>query len=362
MIMEPDGIEVVETKAEADALAIPPLLIVDSVRDYFDTIGLGKGEISWDRVGDGHSNVTYSIGRGDQTYVLRRGPRPPHPRSTHDMVREARIQQLVRRFDVPVPEILAICEDDSVLGVPFYVMEFLAGEVITDHIPAALDSPDQRRGTALAAVDALVSLHRVDVTKGPLSRLGRPNGYLARQVALFASLWGQNTTRTIPEVAILADWLAENLPVSQGASVVHGDYRLGNLMFDSTSPARVSALLDWEMATLGDPLADLGYLAATYATEGAVPTPMELTPVTRLPGYPSREELIDRYREQFHLDVGALPWYEALAVWKAAIFCEAMYTRWLKGERPGDDFAPTLEAGVPALLDAAREFAGIAAV
>ena len=142
--------------------------------------------------------------------------------------------------------------------------------------------------------------------------------------------------------------------------MVHGDYRIGNLMYDPRAPARVVAILDWEMATIGDPLADLGYLTATYAEAGSPPTPLDLTPVTRLAGFPDRAALIESYRRNSPLDTNALPWYQALALWKAAIFCEAMYTRWLDGERPGDNgFAPTLKEGVPVLLGEAAKAAGI---
>ncbi|GAA3733716.1 phosphotransferase family protein [Leifsonia bigeumensis] len=355
----PDGTEVVATRNEAMALAIPPLLVVDAVIEFLDAHGLGTGGLLWERIGDGQSNVTYRLERGREEFVLRRGPRPPISKSTHDMVREARIQRLLREEGIPVPEILAVCEDVSVLGVPFYVMSFLDGIVVTDAIPASLNEPHERRATSLAAVDTLAMLHDVDVTKGEISRLGRPDGYLRRQVERFSSLWSAYTQRDMPEVARIGTWLADNMPASQRASVVHGDFRAGNLMFAAGPPARVTAILDWEMATLGDPLADLGYFTATYAEPGSRVTPLELTSVTREPGYLTRQELIEEYhRRQPHLCLEPLPWYQALALWKAAIFCEDIYTRWLRGERPGDMFAPTLEAGVPALLERARAFAG----
>jgi aminoglycoside phosphotransferase (APT) family kinase protein len=350
-------IQVVDSREDAAALALPPLLVLDAVREFFDAHKLGFGPLEVDRIGDGQSNVTYRIIRGDETYVLRRGPRPPYPKSAHDMVREARIQRLVRAAGVPVPRIVAVCEDDSTLDVPFYVMEFVDGEVITNRIPPQFDPVEERRATAFAAIDAMVALHRIDVRSGELATLGRPDGYLERQVRLFSSLWDGNTQRDLPEVALIGDWLAANRPESQMASVVHGDFRLGNLMFNSNPPITVAAILDWEMATIGDPLADLGYFTATYAEPGAAPTPMDLTPVTRETGYPSRVELIARYAQQLPLDLSQLHWYQTLALWKAAIFCEAMYTRWLHGERPGDDFAPTLEEGVPTLLRAASSFA-----
>lgn len=356
MPSDPDGVEVVQTAAHAAALPLPPLLIVDSLRRYLDDHGLGEGELSWQRIGDGHANITYLIQRGDTSYVLRRGPRPPHPPSTHDMIREARIQRLVAAAGVAVPNIVSLCEDPQVVGAPFYVMDYLDGTVITDQIPPQLDAPDQRKATGLAAIDALVALHSLDVTHGELASIGRPDGYLERQVRRFSTLWDQTTERTLPEVSAVRRWLAERVPQSQRASVVHGDYRIGNLMYERGAPARVSAILDWEMATLGDPLADLGYLTATYTGPDSTGTPIELTPVTREPGYPTRDELLTRYGDATGLDLSHLPWYQVLALWKAAIFCEAMYTRWLHGERPGDTFAPTLEEGVPAMIREAQRY------
>ena len=198
--------------------------------------------------------------------MLRRGPRPPLPKSTHDMVREARIQLVLAPPGCPFRDILAVCEDDAVLGVPFYVMEHLDGTVITDTVPPHLDAPEQRRATSAAVVDTLVGPALTWTSPAARSpAIGRPEGYLERQVARFASLWDVNTTRDVPAVGRLASWLADNRPESQRNSVVHGDYRIGNLMFAPDAPPRVTALLDWEMATLGDPLADLGYLTATYA-------------------------------------------------------------------------------------------------
>lgn len=354
----PDGFDVVATRAEAARLDSPPLLVLDAVMEFLDAQGLGSGELAWERIGEGQSNITYHLQRGQQEFVLRRGPRPPIAKSTHDMLREARIQRLLGAAGIPVPHILAVCDDDSVLGVPFYVMNYLDGVVVTDTIPSFLDAPARRRETSLAMIDTLVTLHSLDVSTGEVARIGRPDGYLRRQVERFGSLWGTYSERELPEVARIGAWLADNIPVSQRASVVHGDFRAGNLMFAADAPARVTAILDWEMATLGDPLADLGYFTATYAEPGSLVTPLELTPVTRETGYLSRAELVEAYhRQQPELDLEPLPWYQTLALWKAAIFCEDIYTRWRRGERDGDDFAPTLETGVPTLLEGARAFA-----
>ncbi|MFD0262383.1 phosphotransferase family protein [Kitasatospora indigofera] len=358
----PDGAEVVATRGDARHLEIPPLLIVDAVTDFLDAHGVGHGPPAWQRIGDGHSNITYLIERGGASVVLRRGPRPPLQKSTHDMVREARIQKILRGHGVPVPAIVAVCEDESVLGVPFYLMSHLDGTVVTDTIPAHLSSPEQREATGAAVVDALVALHSIDVTEGELAGLGSPDGYLRRQVERFGGLWEANTTRSLPEVERIADWLGRNLPASQAAAVVHGDYRLGNLMFAPQAPARIIAILDWEMATLGDPLADLGYLTATYSEAGIPSTPLELTPVTQAPGYLTRHKLAERYQSRTGLDLTPLPWYQTLALWKAAIFCEAIHTRWRRGERPDDTvFGPSLETGVPHLLAMAAQHTGLTA-
>jgi len=352
---EPDGAEVVASWALAGRLERPPLLVVEAVEAYLRRAGFGDGALAWERMGEGHSNVTYAIAYAGHDLVLRRGPRPPHPPSTHDMAREGRVQRVLAAAGVPVPAIVAECDDPAVLGVPFYVMERIDGDVVTDAVPRALDDAAGRRGIAFAAVDALADLHAVPVDTGEIATLGRPDGYLARQVGRFAALWEVNSRRTFPAVADLATWLADRMPQTQRAAVVHGDFRIGNLMYAPGAPARVAAILDWEMATLGDPLADLGYFTATYARPGSAPTPLELTTVTRLDGFPETAELVERYAARHPLDLSALPWYETLALFKAAVFCEALYTRWLDGQRPGDAFGPTLEEGVPRLLEAAQE-------
>lgn len=336
--------------------ATPQLLAPDAVRAFLDEhgIGTGSGPIRATRIGDGQSNLTYLVERGDERVVLRRGPRPPFPPSAHDMLREARILDLLAPTGLPVPRVRAICDDESVLGVPFYVMDLVPGVVIGDDLPAAFDAPADRRRVAEAAVDALAALHGVDAASGGLASIGRPDGFLERQVSRFASLWPGNTTRQVDGFDEVAGWLAANIPVSGRAAVVHGDFRIGNLLYRAEGPPTVAAILDWEMATVGDPLADLGYFLATYSEAGGATTPLDLTPVTRLPGFPSREELADRYERASGVAVHDLDWYQAFALWKGAVFCEAIHTRWLRGERPDDStFAPTLTAGVPTLVAAA---------
>jgi aminoglycoside phosphotransferase (APT) family kinase protein len=254
----------------------------------------------------------------------------------------------LRPAGVRVPKVLAIGEDVSVIGAPFFVMEWIDGEVLGERIPEALDTVAGRADVAAELVDALAELHAVaprDAGRGDVARAG---GYLARQVRRFASLWESQRTRDVPEVDRVRDWLAARVPASGGVAVVHGDYRLGNVMFDRERP-RLRAILDWEMATLGDPLADLGYLCATWAQDGDEENPMNLlSAVTRRPGFPSPDGLRERYATVTGRDVGDLVFYEVLALWKASVFLESSYRRFRDGTTDDPYFAP-LEHGVPAL-------------
>jgi aminoglycoside phosphotransferase (APT) family kinase protein len=350
-------VDVVETAVEAAALPLAPLVVRQPLAAWLDARGLGAGPLAVTRIGAGHSNATFLLERAGERIVLRRPPRPPLPPSAHDMLREARVLRALEGR-ARVPRVLAVCHDEDVLGVPFYVMEELVGHVVTDDLPAALATPKARRSAGHDLVDALVELHAVSIEDAGLEGFGRPDGYLERQVRRFAALWEHSATREQPLVAELAAWLGAALPSSGGACVVHGDYRLGNVMLDQARP-RVLALLDWELATLGDPLADLGYLVATYSEAGSPTTVLDLSPVTRSEGFPSRAELVERYAERSGRAVDALAWYETLALWKAAVFCEGLYGRYLRGET-ADPWTGSLGEGVPGLLRAAAATAATA--
>ncbi len=314
---------------------------------------LGVGEVRASRLGEGHSNITYLLEADGRSLVLRRPPRPPLPPSAHDMLREAHVQLALERAGARVPHVVAVCEDESLLGVPFYVMEHLDGVVVTDALPAALDTPEERRRIGRELVEALTEIHSVDWAACGLEGFGRPTGYLERQIRRFSGLWEVNATRELPQVYELAAWLEAHRPESGPATVVHGDYRLGNVLLARGAPARILAVMDWELATIGDPLADVGYLVATWSEAGSPGAPIELSPVTRAEGFPSRAELAERYEERSGRSIQALPWYEALALWKAAVFCEAIYGRWLRGEMPGVAFAASLGEGIPHMLEVA---------
>ena len=345
-------VDIVDTPEQASALELPPLVVRRPLEAWLDQHGLGRGHLTATRIGDGHSNATFLLERDGERSVMRRAPRPPLPPSAHDMLREARVLSALQGR-ARVPRVLAVCDDASVLGVPFYVMEELRGDVVTDALPAALDSPGARRAAGHDLVDALVELHAVDIEAAGLTGFGRPDGYLERQLRRFAALWEHNATRDLPLVGELAAWLGDSLPPSGPATVVHGDYRLGNVMLDRDEP-RVLALLDWELATLGDPLADLGYLVATYTEADSPPTVLDLSPVTRRDGFPSRADLVERYAGASGRAVTALGWYEVLALWKAAVFCEGLYARHLQGET-NEPWTSSLAEGVPGLLQTAAK-------
>jgi len=347
--------DIVQTHAEAEQLEQEPLIVIETLAAFLDSENLGSGSITATPIGGGHSNVTYALDRGSERFVLRRPPRGPLPASTHDMLREAKLLKSLAAAGVRVPEVLATGENPDVIGAPFYVMPFIDGHVLDNQLPEQLGIPGSGERIAEELVDALVELHAVDITQPDLASFGRPDGYLARQLRRFKGLLEQGSTRPLPELEQVAEWLERNLPETNASTVVHGDYRLGNVILAKTATPRIVALLDWEMATLGDPLADVGYLTAMWAEPDDPADPMlDLSNVTRLPGFPRRETLALRYTERTGRDVSNLVWYQTLALWKAAIFLEGSYRRHLAGTT-GDPYFARLESGVPILARRARK-------
>ena len=348
--------DIVETVGAAASAEKPPLLVLDRVRAFLDDHGLGSGDVRARRIGEGGgSNFTFLLERDEGRFVLRRPPRPPLPPSAHDVVREARLQLALRQAGFSrLPTIVAVAEDESILGVPFYVMHELDGHVVTDELPPGLEEETARRRLADDLVDALAEIHEADVTTPGLAAFARPGSYNERQVRRFTQLWGINKTREIPTVDEVAGWLADTVPEPLAPTVVHGDFRLGNTMVARDNPSRIVAVLDWEMGAIGDPRADVGYLLATYSEPGGPPNPLGTSPVTALPGFPTKAGLVRRYVDRSGRDVEPLHWFEALALWKAAVFCEAIYGRYVRGELGAEDErAARLEQGVPDLADAA---------
>jgi aminoglycoside phosphotransferase (APT) family kinase protein len=321
--------DVVRNHAEAARNDREPLLVLEPLIEFLASSGLdAPSDLTVAPIGEGHSNVTFELSTG---VVIRRPPRGPLPPSAHDVLREARLLRALEPTPVRAPRVLAVCADQSVIGAPFYVMERVTGDVITSSIPEPLDNPAQRGRIADELIDALVELHAVDWAAVGLEGFGKPTGYLERQLRRFTGLWEHNRTRDLRQVEQVGEWLVANMPQSPTATIVHGDYRLGNTMFAPGAPARLIAIFDWEMATIGDPLADVGYMMIHWTQPEDQLGKFNLQNVTTLPGFPTREELIARYEEGSGRSMHALNWYVALALWKATVFMEGNYKRAVAG-------------------------------
>ncbi len=342
--------DVVSTHAAAATNEREPLLVLEPLIEFLGAAGLeAPADLSATPIGEGHSNVTFELSTG---VVLRRPPRGPLPPSAHDVLREARLLSGLAPTAVRSPEVLAVCDDPGVIGAPFYVMEQIAGEVITDSVPEALDAPEQHSRIADELIDALVELHATDWMGAGLEGFGKPTGYLERQLRRFNGLWEHNRTRELPQVEQVGAWLASRIPESPPATIVHGDYRLGNTMFAAAAPARLIAIFDWEMATIGDPLADVGYMLMQWTEPGDVLGKFNLNNVTLRPGFPTRAELTARYEERSGRSVQALDWYVTLALWKAVVFMEGNYKRALAGSTD-DPYLQSFGEGVIEIADRA---------
>jgi aminoglycoside phosphotransferase (APT) family kinase protein len=353
MTIAPD--DIVRTHAEASANARVPLLVLEPLREFLDEHDLGDGDLDVSPIGEGHSNVTYLIERSGYEMVLRRPPRPPLPPSAHDVLREARLLRALLDTPARVPKVLAVCEDPTTIGCPFYVMERIEGDVIVSSVPEALDTPAERRRISEELIDALVEIHAVDWRAAGLEGFGKPTGYLERQLRRFSGLWELNKTREVPALERVEKWLGEHLPESGPATIVHGDYRLGNTIYAPQAPAHLAAVLDWEMTTIGDPLADLGYLCTMW-TESSDPElgmREHLGKVTRAEGFPTRAELIEAYEQRSGRSMSDIRWYTTLAVWKMAVFMEGNYKRALAGSTD-DPYLKTFDEGVIELAERAE--------
>jgi aminoglycoside phosphotransferase (APT) family kinase protein len=351
--------DVVATHAEAASNEREPLVVLAPLRAFLAQHGLAddsRGQLVVEPLGDGHSNVTLLVRCGDRELVLRRPPRGPLPPSAHDVLREAWLLRALAPTAARVPRVLAVGEDPALIGAPFYLMERVRGEVVTSSVPAALDTPAQRRRIGEELVDALVEVHGVDWRASGLDGFStRPEGYLERQLRRFLGLWEHNRTREIDAVQRVGTWLREHRPPSPAPTIVHGDYRLGNVMLAPAAPARVAAVFDWELATVGDPLADVGYLCALWVQRDDPPLGMfELSGVTRGDGFLTRDELVARYERASGRSMTDIRWYRTLALWKAVVFMEGNYRRALAGSTD-DPWLHGFGEGVVALADRAEQ-------
>jgi aminoglycoside phosphotransferase (APT) family kinase protein len=343
-----------------------PLVDPERLSAFLDDKLPGTGAFEVERHRAGHSNETFFVRRGGHRWVLRRPPRGAFLPTAHDVMREYRVLAALADTPVRAPAPVLACADPAVIGAPFYLMELVEGAVPRSALPPHLDSEVERRRVGEELVDALAELHAVDWREVGLDGWGKPTGYLERQLRRWGGQLELATgfTRSLPELEETRNWLAARLPDSPPSTVVHGDYKLDNVVLAPRAPARVAAILDWEMSTIGDPLADLGYLLWFWREPGD-PSEALLTEqieLTRAPGFPTRGELIERYRARTGREVGDPTWYVVLAIWKLAILLEGSYARHLAGVTD-DRFFEQLESGVPALarraLDVAARGVGV---
>jgi aminoglycoside phosphotransferase (APT) family kinase protein len=301
----------------------------------------------------GRSNLTYDVTDGTHRWVLRRPPLGVLTPTAHDMHREYRVVAALGATGVPVARAVLSCTDPEVIGAPFSVVEFVEGTVLRDGDETAELPPADARRSAEALVDALVALHAVDADTVGLGDFGRPDGYLARQVRRWRGQWDKVATRVLPDLDLLHGRLARALPTSGAAAIVHGDYRLDNTILTPGDFGRIAAIVDWEMATLGDPLADLGMLLM-YWDPTCEPVLGVRHVSTANPGFPSGQQLAGRYAAGSGRDITALTFYQALGCFKLAVIAEGIHARYLAGQTVGSGFE-RVGSAVPALLRSGLE-------
>jgi aminoglycoside phosphotransferase (APT) family kinase protein len=313
----------------------PPGLDLARLRGYLDRElpGLAAGPLRAELVEGGRSNLTYIVTDGASRWVVRRPPLGHVLPTAHDMAREHRVITALGPTKVPVPGTLALCTESEVIGAPFYVMEFVPGTPYRNKAEFEKLGTEGVRAVGESVVDTLVDLHAVDPAEVGLTDFGRPAGFMARQMRRWKKQLDASRSRDLPGIDALHDQLAAGVPASAQPAVVHGDYRLDNVLVDN---GRITAVLDWEMSTLGDPLADLG-LMIVYS-QRQVPSGMLIGDATSASGFPTSDEIIARYAASSGRDVSTLNWYVAFGFFKLAVITEGIHYRFSKGQTVGSGF------------------------
>lgn len=325
---------------------------------------IDRARIELEQFPGGHSNLTYLVRLGGQEFVLRRPPFGPVAPTAHDMPREYRLLKLIHPLFRLAPRPYLLCEDASIIGVPFYLMERRCGLVIRRDPPKEIgDDLDLRCRVSEAMVDTLANLHAVEIYSSGLAGIGKPVGFVTRQVKGWTERWHRSKTSELPEIDDVIAWLGERIPpepdpeAGSPATLVHNDFKLDNVMLDAKDPARVVAVLDWEMCTVGDPLIDLGIFLCYWAKKEDPEARREsISPVTTEPGWISRREIIDRYAEKTGRDVSGIAFYEVFALFKTAVVLQQIYFRWWRGQTRDERFKE-FDRRVNGLARAALELA-----
>jgi aminoglycoside phosphotransferase (APT) family kinase protein len=325
-----------ETAGAGDTPVHPPGLDLARLGTYLERErpGLVAGPLRAEVIEGGRSNLTYRVDAGPSRWVLRRPPLGHVLATAHDMAREYRVIRALRDTPVPVPGTVLLCEDPEVLGAPFYLMEYVPGTPFRSSGELSALGPGRTRALVLSLVDTLVALHGVDPGAVGLAEFGRPEGFLERQLRRWGKQLEASRNRDLDGVDALHRALTGALPHSPAPTVVHGDFRLDNVLADGEG--RITAVLDWEMSTLGDPITDLGLLVM-YSGHPDLPG-SPLTSVRGAPGHPEPAELVERYATGSGLDVSGIGWYTAFAYFKLAVILEGIHYRWKLGQTVGPGF------------------------
>jgi len=299
------------------------------------------GELLVRQFPSGHSNLTYSLSLGARELVLRRPPFGSKVKSAHDMSREFRVLSKLHSAYAPAPEVLLYCDDQSVIGAPFYVMNPIHGVILRRDVPRGLDlSAEKARRLSESFIDNLIRLHRVDYAAVGLSDLGKPEGYLERQVRGWTERYHGSKTHDYPEVEKIAAWMQEHRPAMSGVSLIHNDYKYDNVVLDSTDITAIVGVLDWEMCTIGDPLTDLGTTLA-YWVDAADPEELQKNRwgPTNVPGSLTRAEIVHTYAQKTGADPSQIAFYLAFARFKLAVIVQQIYYRYHQGLTRDERFA-----------------------
>ena len=327
-----DSSATVRAGEELDLARLEPYL-----RSHFPSLG---GNLVVKQFPSGHSNLTYSVSLGEKEMVLRRPPFGSKVRSAHDMGRE--YQVLARLHGAyPAPQPLLHCTDESILGAPFYVMERVRGVILRRNLPPRLElTRETARKMSESFIDQLAGLHGLNYTALGLGDLGKPQGYLERQVRGWMERYHGSKTHDLPEVEPLSAWLREQMPAQSAGTLIHNDYKYDNMVLDSADITRIKAVLDWEMCTLGDPLTDLGTALAYWIDPG---DPPEMQMVrwgpTIIPGMLSRADLAQRYAQKTGRDLSRIVFYYVFAMFKVAVIIQQIYYRYFHGLTKDERFA-----------------------
>jgi aminoglycoside phosphotransferase (APT) family kinase protein len=342
--------------SEAEARTAPEGIDLESVEAWFAAhIAGAERPLEFEMIAGGRSNLTYSVtDAAGHRWALRRPPLGKRLGSAHDMGREHKVVSALASTQVPVAPIAGYCTDESVNGAPFYVMDFVAGPILRTREDAELFGEAERRAIGERVVDTLVAIHAVDPDAIGLGDLGKKSDFVARTLHRWLGQWEKSKSREVPMVEEVHDRLAARIPEQGAATIVHGDYRLDNMILHSSG--EVAAVVDWELCTLGDPLADIGLLLVYWAEEGDELLPL-FEPATMAAGFISREQVRERYAERSGRDLSQIDFYVALGYWKLAIILEGVFARYTAGQygadAAADEGAKTFARTVERLAEAA---------